>query len=169
MSPGLVNFVTAVVYHFCQALPAAFTQPGDSLFAQPCIPPSLPFHLLTLRTLSLSRNLYFSNSDYSYLTDMYVLGRNLIFVHGLVKLVPSVARLLCTKTLVLIDYVLQTLIVGPVIINLKIWIHDSAKRHTQGCVNAAGYARQKWYATAGTKATKPLDHLLAESTGSALF
>ena len=28
--PGLVNFVTAVAYHFCLALPAAFT-PGDHL------------------------------------------------------------------------------------------------------------------------------------------
>ena len=33
---GLVNFVAAVAYHFCQALPAAFTQPGLSLLAQPC-------------------------------------------------------------------------------------------------------------------------------------
>ena len=28
-SPGLVTFVTALAYHFCPALPAAFTQPGD--------------------------------------------------------------------------------------------------------------------------------------------
>ena len=28
-SPGCVNFVAALFYHFCQALPAAFTQPGD--------------------------------------------------------------------------------------------------------------------------------------------
>ena len=33
---GLVNFVPAVAYHFCPALPAAFTQPGDHLLAQPC-------------------------------------------------------------------------------------------------------------------------------------
>ena len=33
---GLVNFVAAVAYHICQALPAAFTQPGLSLLAQPC-------------------------------------------------------------------------------------------------------------------------------------
>ena len=27
LSPGLVNFVTALAYHSCLALPAAFTQP----------------------------------------------------------------------------------------------------------------------------------------------
>ena len=27
--PGLVNFIPAVAYHFCLALPAEFTQPGD--------------------------------------------------------------------------------------------------------------------------------------------
>ena len=36
-SPGLVNFVTALAYHFCLPLPAAFTQPGDHLIAKPCI------------------------------------------------------------------------------------------------------------------------------------
>ena len=35
-SLGLVNFVTAVAYHYCLVLPAAFTQPGDHLLAQPC-------------------------------------------------------------------------------------------------------------------------------------
>ena len=34
--PGLVNFVVAVAYYFCLALPAAFTQPGDRLLAKPC-------------------------------------------------------------------------------------------------------------------------------------
>ena len=29
--PGLENFVTALAYHFCLALPAAFTRPGDHL------------------------------------------------------------------------------------------------------------------------------------------
>ena len=29
-APGLVNFITAVAYHFCPSLPAAFTQPGAS-------------------------------------------------------------------------------------------------------------------------------------------
>ena len=33
---GLVNFVPAVAYHFCLALPAAFKQPGDHLLAEPC-------------------------------------------------------------------------------------------------------------------------------------
>ena len=34
--PGLVNFVSAVAYHSCLSLPAAFTQPGRSLLADPC-------------------------------------------------------------------------------------------------------------------------------------
>ena len=32
----MVKFVTAVTYHFCLALPAAFTQPGAHLLAVPC-------------------------------------------------------------------------------------------------------------------------------------
>ena len=39
LRPGLVNFVTAVAYHLCLALPAGFTQPGRSLFADPCTEP----------------------------------------------------------------------------------------------------------------------------------
>ena len=35
-SPGLVNFAAAVAYHFYLALPAAFTQPGEHLLAEPC-------------------------------------------------------------------------------------------------------------------------------------
>ena len=35
-APGLVNFVHAVAYHFCLALPVAFTQPGVRLLAEPC-------------------------------------------------------------------------------------------------------------------------------------
>ena len=35
-SPGLVNFVPALAYHFCLVLPAAFTQPGAHLLAEPC-------------------------------------------------------------------------------------------------------------------------------------
>ena len=34
---GLVNIVAALAYHFWLALPAAFTQPGDHLLAEPCI------------------------------------------------------------------------------------------------------------------------------------
>ena len=34
--PGLVNFIAAVAYHFCLALPAAFTQPWDHLLVEPC-------------------------------------------------------------------------------------------------------------------------------------
>ena len=37
-APGLVNSIAAVAYHFCLALPAAFTQPGDHLLAKPCSP-----------------------------------------------------------------------------------------------------------------------------------
>ena len=32
-APGWVNFITAVAYYFCLNLPAAFTQPGASTFA----------------------------------------------------------------------------------------------------------------------------------------
>ena len=34
--PGLVDFVPAIAYHFCVALPAAFTQTGYHLLAEPC-------------------------------------------------------------------------------------------------------------------------------------
>ena len=33
---GLVNCFPAVAYHFCLSLPAAFTQPGQNLLADPC-------------------------------------------------------------------------------------------------------------------------------------
>ena len=36
-SPGLVNFITALSYHFCLALPSAFTQPGAHLIEEPCM------------------------------------------------------------------------------------------------------------------------------------
>ena len=39
--PGLVNFVTAVAYHFCLNLPIAFSQPGKHSFGDPCISVSL--------------------------------------------------------------------------------------------------------------------------------
>ena len=35
-SPCLVNFVPAVAYHICLAMPAAFTQPKNHLLAEPC-------------------------------------------------------------------------------------------------------------------------------------
>ena len=38
LGSGLVNFVTALAYHFCLNFPAAFTQPGDHLSAEPCSP-----------------------------------------------------------------------------------------------------------------------------------
>ena len=31
-----MNFLAAVAYYICLALPAAFTQPGDFLLAEPC-------------------------------------------------------------------------------------------------------------------------------------
>ena len=34
--PGLVNFVTAVAYHFCLNLSRAFSQPGQHSFGDPC-------------------------------------------------------------------------------------------------------------------------------------
>ena len=41
--PGLVNFVTAVAYHFCLNLPRAFSQPGKHSFGDPCTHFSLVF------------------------------------------------------------------------------------------------------------------------------
>ena len=35
--PGLVNFVSAVAYHFSLNLIAAFSQPGNGLIVEPCI------------------------------------------------------------------------------------------------------------------------------------
>ena len=35
-APGLGNFITAVAYHFCPTLPAAFTQHGASTLANLC-------------------------------------------------------------------------------------------------------------------------------------
>ena len=42
-------------------------------------------------------------------------------------------------------------------------LQGSAKRCSPGCMNAAGRARKKWQAKAGTKLTKPLDRHLAET------
>ena len=36
----MVNFVPALAYHFCLALLAAFTQPGDHILAEPCTIPN---------------------------------------------------------------------------------------------------------------------------------
>ena len=45
-APGLVNFITAVPYHFCPSLPAAFMQPGASTLADLCIScPHSPAHV----------------------------------------------------------------------------------------------------------------------------
>ena len=38
-----MNFVPAVAYHFCLALPIAFTQPGALLLAEPCTITRLPY------------------------------------------------------------------------------------------------------------------------------
>ena len=32
-----MNYVAALATHFCLALPATFTQPGDTLLAKPCV------------------------------------------------------------------------------------------------------------------------------------
>ena len=37
---GLVNFIPALAYQFCLALPAALTQPGDHLLSERCKSPS---------------------------------------------------------------------------------------------------------------------------------
>ena len=37
-APGLVNFITALAYHFCPSLPAAFTQQVASTLADLCKP-----------------------------------------------------------------------------------------------------------------------------------
>ena len=39
----MVNFVSAVAYHFCLAVPAAFAQPGDHLLADLCMLSSFAF------------------------------------------------------------------------------------------------------------------------------
>ena len=36
-TPGLMNFVPALAYHFCLNLPAAFMQHGESTLADLCI------------------------------------------------------------------------------------------------------------------------------------
>ena len=41
-------------------------------------------------------------------------------------------------------------------------LQSPAKKWSPGCVNAAGQARQKWYARAVTTFTKPASHLLAK-------
>ena len=49
LRPGLVSFVSAVAYHCCLSLPAAFTQPGRSLLADPCILSLQPLCILYLQ------------------------------------------------------------------------------------------------------------------------
>ena len=64
VTPGLLNFITTVDYHFCPSLPAAFTQPGAPTLADLCrmqyaffgiicsfmeksssLPPQIPLHM----------------------------------------------------------------------------------------------------------------------------
>ena len=45
---GLVKFVPALADHFCTNLPAAFTQPGVNLLAEPCTSPSIHTSVLLL-------------------------------------------------------------------------------------------------------------------------
>ena len=60
LQQGLVNFVPDLAHHICLILPAAFTDPGQSLVAEPCtafmvlerISPIFFVHLLLLRICS---------------------------------------------------------------------------------------------------------------------
>ena len=56
----MLNFVPTVAYHFCLALPAAFTKPGDHLLAEPIksllaqAPLSAEFYTLFSESISFS-------------------------------------------------------------------------------------------------------------------
>ena len=55
----LVNFVTAVAYHFCLNLPRTYSQPGKHSFGDPCRVPTMlneaiDFIMFTDRPFSLS-------------------------------------------------------------------------------------------------------------------
>ena len=54
--PGLVNFFPAVAYHFCLNLPAAFSQPWNSLIVEPCISHSNLYEKSSMGDSSRSRN-----------------------------------------------------------------------------------------------------------------
>ena len=42
-APGLVNFITALAYHFCPSLPAAIAQAGASISANLCTSNTLTY------------------------------------------------------------------------------------------------------------------------------
>ena len=61
-APGLVNFITAVAYHFCPSLPTAFTQPGASTLANrvKCVVGAAASLVLTYERGTSLRNSYFA-------------------------------------------------------------------------------------------------------------
>ena len=61
-SPGLVNFIPAVAYHFYLNLPAAFSQPGNVNLTHPCM------YLLSVSPLSYHSSRR-SSSTYKLLED----------------------------------------------------------------------------------------------------
>ena len=54
MNSGLVNFIPAVGYHFYLNLPAAFSQPGNSVIVKPCMFGDVLAHLPARRGVHLS-------------------------------------------------------------------------------------------------------------------
>ena len=56
----LVNFVTAVAYHFCLNLPRAFWQPGARGLADPCSVPTS----LHVQALNFQMNLLIKSADF---------------------------------------------------------------------------------------------------------
>ena len=64
LRPGLVNFLTAVAYHFYLALPAGFTKPGWSLLADPCTGNGLmDFHNIHLSHTANTKEEELSNNS----------------------------------------------------------------------------------------------------------
>ena len=104
---GLMNFVPAVAYLFCLALPAMFTQPGIRLFANPCISPSFvlkapnqdtllsvnemlmpsaPFHIQMTNRLFVSRSHHEAKGKCTFEGNSY-----LSFKHNLRRLTTNCA------------------------------------------------------------------------------
>ena len=62
-SPGLVNFVPALAYHFCLSLPAALTLPGARLLAEP------GGHLKASFVIKLTNGCITDNTHITYLSE----------------------------------------------------------------------------------------------------
>ena len=76
---GLVKFIPAVAYRFCPTLPAAFTQPGARLLAEPCTLADILCDLV-LRTIHQRRGLhhpFIARSRFSRSLSQPVLRREL--------------------------------------------------------------------------------------------